>query len=645
MNYADEFYMDDAVSRYARIRVDVNQSSVFLSGRSIPFGDFASFVVSKDGDRYAWTPKFASKQPGEDDKVVDMLFPIVIGAAELFCSRSYNSSQYISDYLSYLKDRALESIRGMVSGLTYEEFLSYDLPTDGDHDPQRTAKFFRSKFTPQQGLVDDLLQHLSVLNIVDKRAFYEEVVSLADMCSAFLTDFADVQGAFCEGSVYKTVTPGALFGSWVGKSPKGKAIGSDIVSDTGSPFVTNAILSVSNYVKDHGAVHATLNGLSVHLMKLRSDRKPTNKTYKLGDLSITDCTSFCIGLFAMFAYHLGKESIKSTSKEKPFEAVKEEDINQFLNECLGKDALSRYLRKGFESSLDENQYKDAGCGDVAIGDWGICSHDTPSGVVTFERTVTRHEIEMTALVKAYFSNTRDVELSASDPFRFVPGSYYGIRFAENTSRLANSLLEIVGREFCEDLADQKEQLTRELTTKTKSVPKAPVQSAPKETNTDRIAELEAELERKRVQAARLQEDNEALSQMLADLKADIERESSFECSEDLSTGEIIDYLNAFSILFVGGRCDMKDRLNEMGLVNIYQANKVSAEGGIPSSCDYLCNMTSFMSHTLYFKYKSSGIAPQEASYNFKGTNIDRLLRELYSFIKSREAERDDVGRI
>lgn len=637
MNYADEFYTDETINGYSRINVFVSPNSVSYHGGSISFPDLGSFVVSKGEDGCTWTPKFSCKQKKDDDKEVDMLFPLLIGGVELFCSRSFNSIVYIEGYIEYLKDKILDSMNSMLMDLSYEKFLDFKLPTSGDHDPQRIFKYYRSKFTPHQAFADEILQLLSVLNIIDKQAFYEEFLSLVDMASAFLMDFTNESGVFLNGAVYQPVATGALFGRNIIDNMTNDA---KVMSDAVGCFISTSNLYIRNYIKDHGAVHAVFKDMDVHLMKRNGERTLEDKSYTLNELTITDCTSFCIGLFAMFAYHLCNVSAHKTNRIS--NDIKEDDLNRYMNECLGKDMLAKYLRRGFESTLGENQYNVSECGDAVLGDLGFCESSDASKVFGYQRTITRHELEMTALVKAYFNNTREVELSLSDAYRHISGSYYGTHFINGVNKMANSLLEIVDRNYCAQLAEENEQLEQELrNVKQKKAPEIKTTEVSKDEDLRKIAELSAELERKNAQLDKLKEDNEALSQMLADLREYEEKELVSDELDNLSTEEIIEYLNSFSIFFVGGRWDMKERLNEMGLVNIYQANKVSAEGGIPLSCDYLCNMTSFMSHTLYFKYKSSGIASPDDTCNFKGTNIDKLLRYLYSFVKSREMEKEN----
>lgn len=644
MNYQDEFYTDDFISTLARARLYVSENAVSVLGHRIPFLDLTTFVVKKNDVGYTWVPKFLCKQMNADDKEVDMLFPLLIGGVELFCSRSYNSTEYIQGYKDHLKNKILDCMSSMFEDVSSRDFLNFKLPTTGDHIMTRTAKYFRSKFTPHQGYVDDILQHLSVLNILNKQAFYEELVALLDMCCAFLSDFAVLDGAFMNKAIYKPVDPGIMFATGI-QPPTFSGNAGKIANEAVSTIISNAISKVTNYVKSHGAVHVSLKGMDVQLAKCMEGGHLSNDDYNLSELFITDCTSFCMGLFATLSYYLCVTDLGKQTVENQFGMINEEILNRYLNECLGKDMLARYFRRGFESKKPENSYNAFECGDIVLGDTGVLKTAKDGNSFAYGQAITRHEIEMAALVKSYFSGQKDVIFTLSDSFKYISGSYYGVRFFESVNMLANSLLELVDRNYCNELSDQKDDLKEKLERRQHAKKQeVKVHVVDNEAELKKIAELSSELDRKSAQVERLLAENEALSQMLADMRADDEIEISADDSADLSTDEIINYLNAFSIFFVGGRWDMKDRLNEMGLVNIYQANKVSAESGIPSSCDYLCNMTSFMSHTLYFKYKSSGIASPDNTYNFKGTNLDKLLRALYFFVKSREAERDELTR-
>jgi DNA gyrase/topoisomerase IV subunit A len=98
-----------------------------------------------------------------------------------------------------------------------------------------------------------------------------------------------------------------------------------------------------------------------------------------------------------------------------------------------------------------------------------------------------------------------------------------------------------------------------------------------------------------------------------------------------SQEEMVSYLNEKQIFFVGGRWDMLDRLAEKGLFNATQMNKESQKFDKPKNPDIICYMTKFTNHPMYYHVKNN--FPQDVAFSYNGTNLDKLIEELYSFGK------------
>lgn len=112
--------------------------------------------------------------------------------------------------------------------------------------------------------------------------------------------------------------------------------------------------------------------------------------------------------------------------------------------------------------------------------------------------------------------------------------------------------------------------------------------------------------------------------------------TSLECSDDavvsdVSMEEMIKMLNGFRLCFVGGRYDMTDKLNALGLHNFVQAGNVSDVSRI-DSFDFAISMTSFLSHHLFYLALSKLGSERDRHMYFNGTNLNNLISSCYNFI-------------
>lgn len=126
---------------------------------------------------------------------------------------------------------------------------------------------------------------------------------------------------------------------------------------------------------------------------------------------------------------------------------------------------------------------------------------------------------------------------------------------------------------------------------------------------------------------KLQDQTNAFDELLSSLEV-----TDIEVSEkDISLQEMIDMLNGFRFCFIGGRYEMTDKLNALGLHNFVQANNVSDIARL-ESYDFIVSMTSFVSHKMFYQVMSKLGSERNKHMYFNGTNMTKLVKSCYEFV-------------
>lgn len=101
----------------------------------------------------------------------------------------------------------------------------------------------------------------------------------------------------------------------------------------------------------------------------------------------------------------------------------------------------------------------------------------------------------------------------------------------------------------------------------------------------------------------------------------------------VSQAEMIDYLNNFRILMIGGRNDLLDKLADMGWTNVDQLTKENTNA-VGSKTDFFCVNTKFVAHRLVCMVESAYPDRRDQMLYYNGTNPDKLIQVCYQFVKN-----------
>lgn len=107
---------------------------------------------------------------------------------------------------------------------------------------------------------------------------------------------------------------------------------------------------------------------------------------------------------------------------------------------------------------------------------------------------------------------------------------------------------------------------------------------------------------------------------------------------DVSTEEMLRFVNQFKLVVVGGRDNMEQRLENFGFTNCNFITSERASRGTLVNGDFFCLCTKFLAHKLVFSVEAHYANQLEQFMYFNGTNPEVFLRVCYDFMHSWFAE-------
>ena len=116
------------------------------------------------------------------------------------------------------------------------------------------------------------------------------------------------------------------------------------------------------------------------------------------------------------------------------------------------------------------------------------------------------------------------------------------------------------------------------------------------------------------------------------LEETVENED-FASEISVSQTEMIDYLNNFRILMIGGRNELLDKLADIGWTNVDQVTKENTNA-VTAKADFFCVNTKFVAHRLVSMVESAYPDRRDQMLYYNGTNTDKLIQVCYQFVKN-----------
>lgn len=350
---------------------------------------------------------------------------------------------------------------------------------------------------------------------------------------------------------------------------------------------------------------------------------------------ITDCRGAGMSLLALFAIHLFRSfgdgvgfGIRETKMQAQFEEMYEV--------CIGDDYIGRLLTEGGQTltrCTDREFFLSQQSDTIPLD----CDVEYTVG----SSMVGRGMLEATILWKYAVG---------ADKFRhsfLVSGDvYYGNHKAVinvcNTLLIKDidSVLGKVAKESADNavsglnLRKLNEGYRRDLEKKHSAEVEA-LQSA--------LESAQSECDKLRGSLDTLQRESENKRTIIENLRGEVSQLQSKvrntysdDVSEDdvpvsvVSEAEMLDFVNQFRIVVIGGFDTLQSRLEQAGFTNLYFADALNVTGIVG---DFFCVCTRFVSHKMVYNFESNYSSQLDSFFYYNGTNADVFLRTCYEFIK------------
>lgn len=370
--------------------------------------------------------------------------------------------------------------------------------------------------------------------------------------------------------------------------------------------------------------------------------------YPHGELrsrAISDCrgiglsmlASFTIQLFRVFGDSVGY-GVREQTLQKSLEST-------YL-QCLGDDYVGRLLREGHQE-LEKCSLRDVELCRAA----GILPVDCGKQVDMGGITVGRGLAEATMLwryatgadkLKHDFLPAADVSYGSHSAILDVCNSLLIKDVPEMISLAEKSAAKeaVSGLNLEKLTSSYKRELEKKCSAEAESL-RSEVEELKKEQESLRgsLTAARSECDSKSETIAKLRAELDDMRAKMRSTYADhdfVVDEESPEIQDTLE--EMVEFVNQFRLVIIGGFDTLPVRLEQLGLTNVYCIQSEKAMNGTLVSGDFFCICTRFISHALSYGVEKAYNSQLEQFFRFNGTNAEALLRAYYDFAKSWFAE-------
>lgn len=579
-----------------RLQVKLREE-LCLKGRKIPYDDFSKFV--KRGSSY--TPLVCCSSTEKDDIVLDLSPVISVGIAELLTMVSYEDDVVDLKYIGWLNE--LEFASDWYSMLETAGKL-FDVTADINSHLALTE-------TLRSGLIDfrfptvrRIYASLQALKTINPKSYCVAVIEAMRVCYAAITLFMNKDAVFKHNRV--GYISHAQY-TWEGR--------------------------IKTYLSRFGAVEYTPEG------QTRTRR-------------ITDGRGVGIGLFGMFMFDLFNK-FADASGVAPVVPISDPTSRNNLENVflmsLGDDFVGRYLRNGScrvmscsntivamgneANFLTLDCNNDAELNGITVGRGFVEGHilwKHATGVKEFETTGVLPPVDVS------YGTRVDIVHACLDFVYSDRGMRMNTAIAKAQS---GELIDAVLRRV--DANATLERYRQEIEQSASSV----IQEAQRA-----VIEKDEETESLRVALASANSSLAEKQRIIDELRAEVQSlrmkvrstysEEEFEAHaeeeevavSDVSTEEMLAFVNQFRIVVLGGYDTMQQRLEEAGFTNLYFLQSERVLNNTKASGDFFCICTKFVSHKLAFGAETHYSDQLDSFFYFNGTNTDLFLRTCYDFI-------------
>lgn len=562
------------------VSVKFRDSKCCFKGVSYDVDDMTKFVV-KDG---VYTPYiFADKQQCADGRVIDMFPFLCVGIVEILAMYQEYYRGVFTDFSksyefgNYIECKTVDGWNDFFTELFYE---GKRLLTDV------FLSMRREYVCEGKASVNQVSCMLFLQGLLSKRYFCEVLLDVMTFSGFFITAFLredlSTVGVVDIGADCKGVSSSCIFDK---QALKRKVVRYKVPDS-----------SSENKISDG-------RGISISL--------------------------FCIlatGIFSRFGEYGGKE-FNAGIYDNPDEIIGYQ--NRVIVDCIGNDVTGYYVRRGM---LKE--------------DWKAHS--------VFDNYMAYIDEQFNYNGSIYAREVYEEDILARKGYhlKFKPGlvlrnisMHYTSEYLMTTTMGALSLMYRV------DASEVKEKYEKEITTlKKQGSAKASELNLRISRLEDKIKSLELEnaellqnkdlleakkiLDSKNKTIEKLLGENKVLNQRIRGMY--VESDIDDEVAVDVPLDTVVDFVNGFKVVVIGGRDNLLQRAKDIGLREVYQINAISEIRGTVLNADFLVIATSFVSHKFVFgvKERFKSLYDEGRVLYFNGSNVEGLAKVCYDYISS-----------
>lgn len=575
------------------------RDKVKFKGKQIEFGDFTKFVNTENG----WLPVWSVTKDEHKSRVVDFSPLICVGVAEMLHTNSKIVGGTLIDFMNILsKDMPLaefsecmefagDCFNASYSDSKYDDFISlFSLRYKG--------------ISICMPMVKHIVNEMFILHRLNPSLFCETVFDIMQYSYMFCTQYymsrdelnltrftrTDLGIPMDKVKVFKDSDYD--FGAVKYKVPNSEKTRS--ISD-GRGLGIYAFLILMQTVYENFSVYQS-SQIDIHLL-----RPETKKV-------LQDKFQSCIGNDYTGKFFSGKQCIPSLS-------IEYED----------SDTVNAAQNMGFVFTSSSSVYTDESGNSVY--------RDVYENEILYKKAygVEYTEGEYSRPVSMNYSFTLDLvgELMTMICLQGNIGLYENI-----TENIANALVEQgVGKNiikktikdnYCAS-CDQVSMLQRQINELNEKYNNTCDSFLKERSQYDFI------IESKSVTIQNLSDEVSRLKSELASIYSDdLEGEDADLIESGISLSDMVDELNNYKFVIVGGRVTLLRKCEELGWTSLLQINSLGDINNTRVSADILCVQSRFVSHKIV--YNSQKYFDNALIMYYNGTNIEGLIRSCYSYI-------------
>lgn len=597
-----------------------------INGKRIPFADITTFVL-KDG---FYIPAFCCEEIKEDDIKIDMIPFLCVGMSEL-TAMSITKESYDKELPVDLLDLIKWDYYDLEDYKRVRNELSQDSLTDNKN-PMYIPLNMTSRFVDYRyEWICECAQSLYLQSRLSEREFISSLMDCVDgLYNTGLPFFLGISMTDKERLGSNQLN---LFDGLKPNSPKQahhEALASCVLDTEHKNTLYSLFPNLQQYPKE-GMVFKKM-GYCVN-----------DDKYYISDCRGLSIYAFLIVMYAIYEVFGDTKILGSHIFEHGMDYDEVNDCLSYnllscFKNCLGNDFIGKYFELGrfhiSKCSYEGNYYVIGHMRSVATGSKmikGVPKQQYENEIVFrkafgMQRTANYNRDGHDDTGIHYFSVFELLGfLDRSFNVDTVVDAAESQRLISDTERQIKKLVS--ENERLTSIAADYKQL------KSKEAEKSDYQKL-LEDRDKRIKELEYQLSVKSGIIENMTQElkEEKTKNRNIFLEETVENED-FASEISVSQTEMIDYLNNFRILMIGGRNDLLDKLADMGWTNVDQLTKENTNA-VGSKTDFFCVNTKFVAHRLVCMVESAYPDRRDQMLYYNGTNPDKLIQVCYQFVKN-----------